>query len=536
MQQAQLWRWVFILWALQASFTTYSDDTRVAEELAQAEAMYSGAGGPYDPEQAGARFSRLAEQGDHRARLRLAILLKLGKAGFSRDPEAAERWARGTYEQVLALAQAGDPMSQYLLGSCYVFGLGCQQLPSEALPWFEKSAEGGFVMAMQNLSWMYRTGTGVPQNEPRANQWLQRGAEAGGLAMMYNWSVHLIGENRSPGWDSSGMRWLRLAAAKGYPDAMGRLGHLMTLHMGRRPDLQRQGLDWMERAAAAGSRAVFWSLGEAMQLGYGTEPDSVAAVKWFERAALESEDANAMSRLGRIYLHGQGLPRNLDQALHWLSRALLEGDLSVHDALFDLDHQDEDFFPAARRADFLQQIKTAADQGNPYAQVMLSQGYAQGWLGLPLDLEQSGKWAELSVADGDPIALRFLGDYLHYRLPVAQRDIGRAFATFDLCAEKGDPYCMLLLASCLAHGHLDLGIEKDLPAATAWVRKSADRGVQRAMLWLARGYEAGSSGYEKDLELATYWYREAAARGDLEAKGWLVSREQLRASSSELVP
>ena len=49
----------------------------------------------------------------------------------------------------------------------------------EAVAWFRKAAEQGYVDAQCNLGVMYRRGRGVPQDDAEAAAWYRKAAEQG---------------------------------------------------------------------------------------------------------------------------------------------------------------------------------------------------------------------------------------------------------------------------------------------------------------------------------------------------------------------
>jgi hypothetical protein len=52
-------------------------------------------------------------------------------------------------------AEAGDKVAQNNLGVLYRDGLGVEKNPSDALSWFQKSAEQGYAKAQLNLGQLY---------------------------------------------------------------------------------------------------------------------------------------------------------------------------------------------------------------------------------------------------------------------------------------------------------------------------------------------------------------------------------------------
>ena len=72
---------------------------------------------------------------------------------------------------LLKLAEKGDALAQFNLGSMYDNGEGVEQDFKEAVKWYRKAAEQGHANAQNTLGWMYGRGLGVEQNNVIAYAW-----------------------------------------------------------------------------------------------------------------------------------------------------------------------------------------------------------------------------------------------------------------------------------------------------------------------------------------------------------------------------
>jgi TPR repeat protein len=77
-----------------------------------------------------------------------------------------------TLDQLRDMANKGDPAAQNALGLRYATGDGVRQNEAEAVHWFIKSAEQGYVPAQSKLGAIYYSGRGVPQDANRAYFWM----------------------------------------------------------------------------------------------------------------------------------------------------------------------------------------------------------------------------------------------------------------------------------------------------------------------------------------------------------------------------
>ena len=106
----------------------------------------------------------LAEQGDAVAQYRLGTLYAEGK-GVEQDDAIAFMWMQRAANQ-------GDADAQYGVGASYIGGLGVEKNEAEAARWFQRAANQGMVYAQFNLGLLYASGTGVPQDNVEALKWL----------------------------------------------------------------------------------------------------------------------------------------------------------------------------------------------------------------------------------------------------------------------------------------------------------------------------------------------------------------------------
>ena len=104
--------------------------------------------------------------------------------------QTADRANPGTGEQ-RALKRAKSPsccfrppngvtlMAQFAIGAKYATGEGVPRDDVEAVRWWRRAAEQGFVDAELNLAAAYQNGVGVPKDQAEALMWYRKAAERG---------------------------------------------------------------------------------------------------------------------------------------------------------------------------------------------------------------------------------------------------------------------------------------------------------------------------------------------------------------------
>ena len=92
--------------------------------------------------------------------------------GVLKDEKEAVKWYAKSAEQGYVIAQNN-------LGSCYRLGLGVESNANEAVRWYRKAAEAEDAWGQYNLGMSYHTGTGFEKNETEARQWFAKAAKQG---------------------------------------------------------------------------------------------------------------------------------------------------------------------------------------------------------------------------------------------------------------------------------------------------------------------------------------------------------------------
>jgi hypothetical protein len=105
----------------------------------------------------------LAQDGNPRAQTNLGRLYLLGQ-GVPQDYAQALTWYRLAADQ-------GEAKAQYMVGLIYNNGQGVPQDYAQARYWYHKAADQGQADAQYKLGVMYEYGQGVPQNYPHAYFW-----------------------------------------------------------------------------------------------------------------------------------------------------------------------------------------------------------------------------------------------------------------------------------------------------------------------------------------------------------------------------
>ena len=123
-----------------------------------------------------------------------------------------------TYEEALArwtpLAHNGDPEALSNLGVLYDIGLGVVPDQARAVRLYRRAAEQGFVPAWNNLGVAYALGRGVARDDAQAVAWLRKASERGFALAQNTLGVMYLDGRWGVRDDATGSRWVAAAVMR----------------------------------------------------------------------------------------------------------------------------------------------------------------------------------------------------------------------------------------------------------------------------------------------------------------------------------
>lgn len=126
-------------------------------------------------------------------------------------------------------AEAGDPVAQFTLGSCYANGRGVPRNYAVAVQWYYRSAVQGYAPAQNRLGLCYYRGWGTPQNFSAAVTWYRKAAAQGYAPAEDNLGVCYFNGHGVPRDYHEAERWYSMAAAQGNQLAATHLRHVQVV-------------------------------------------------------------------------------------------------------------------------------------------------------------------------------------------------------------------------------------------------------------------------------------------------------------------
>jgi TPR repeat protein len=190
-----------------------------------------------------------------------------------------------TLDELLVAANRGTLETQYVVGLCYLNGLGVGADTSVAEKWFLKSAQAGFAASQYELSMLLQRRD--ENNLREAIDWLRKSALQGFSLAQNLYSLYCEGGIGMAPDPIEAFRFCLLAAKGGYYPAA-------------------------KRAASM------------LEQGIGVDKNFEQAFHWYRRAA-ELGDVDSAASVGRMYATGTGVEKNDAQALEWLQEGQKRG-------------------------------------------------------------------------------------------------------------------------------------------------------------------------------------------------------------------
>ncbi len=154
-------------------------------------------------------------------------------------------------QRIVALANAGNPRAQLLLGAKYLEGNGTQVNEAEAARWLARAAQQGEPLAQYRLGTLYERGRGVPADAQLATHWYGLAAAQGNRKAMHNLAVAFAEGSGTPKNESLAAVWFARAANLGLADSQFNLAVLYERGMGVKQSLENA-YRWYLIAAAQG--------------------------------------------------------------------------------------------------------------------------------------------------------------------------------------------------------------------------------------------------------------------------------------------
>jgi len=287
--------------------------------------------------------------------------------------DAMTKELKTSFDNVLRVAEQGEPMAQYAIGLFYFWGdmlinfqrpsqkdfLACEKANAkEALKWFRRSAEKGCIPAFRNAFNSVRNGVNGVEKDPKgALCWVE--TMVGKVDMRTYYHSIFLEYEKLKNYEAAA-RWGERGVMDREPDSTVDLGlAYLSGNTAVKMD-EAKALELFKKAYEWGSCYGSYNVGRCYYYGWGAERNYMEAFRWFDKAdhdghpsakwylaycyclgrgtqkdptkgvmlirMLQRQNKNYPKELlGYCLLHGEGTAQNYDEAKRILEEAAQSG-------------------------------------------------------------------------------------------------------------------------------------------------------------------------------------------------------------------
>ncbi|STY30303.1 enhanced entry protein EnhC [Legionella wadsworthii] len=317
------------------------------------------------------------------------VCLFVASAGQNAFADNFSAYRMGNYNSAIEplMNQSGkNAVADYYLGRIYLYGYGQFKNTLLAIRYFTRSAEKGYLPAIQILAKYTLLHDKDPQ---QAFVWFKKAADAGDVeAQMFTAAAYMYGVGVKKNADAA-TRYYINAAKNG--NALAQYTLAKNFIDSRNSSNKKLGLIWLNKAVINGNIQAKTKLGKLYLEGKLVDKDEKKGEELLNQAAAQGY-APAMVALGEWALaHDQK-----DQALEWFKQA---GNHQSNEAYLDLAQiylqQKSPIYDP--KAAYIWTLK-AAQNGMPQAKRELAEMYQKG-IGVEADPEIAKQWLNQANQD-----------------------------------------------------------------------------------------------------------------------------------------
>ncbi|XP_010540030.1 PREDICTED: ERAD-associated E3 ubiquitin-protein ligase component HRD3A-like [Tarenaya hassleriana] len=446
---------------------------------------------------------------------------------FSAASEGNARLMEDAVAEIEAVAAAGDPQAQSVMGFVYGMGMMREKSAAKSFTYHHFAAEGGNMQSKMALAFTY-----IRQDMyEKAVKLYAELAEAAVNSFLISKDSPVVEpirihsgteENKdalrkSRGEEDEDFQILEYQAQKGNAAAMYKIGLFYYFGLrGLRRD-HTKALYWFSRAVDRGEPRSMELLGEIYARGAGVERNYTKAFEWLTLAAKQGL-YSAYNGIGYLYVKGYGVEKkNYTKAREYFEKAVDNDDPSGHYNLGVLYLKGIGVKKDVRTA--CKYFLVAANAGQPKAFYQVAKMFHTG-IGLKKNLEMATSFYKL-VAERGPwssMSRWALKSYL-------KGDVGKALLLYSRMAELGYEVAQSNAAwildkygersMCIGETGFCTDKERHERAHTLWWRAS-EQGNEHAALLIGDAYYYGR-GTERDFVRAAEAYMYAKSQANAQA-------------------
>ena len=447
-------------------------------------------------------LQKLADQGDHDALHKLALLYLLGLTkGEEDNPYNID--GKKAVDLVRKAANGGNVSSQFQLSLIYRVGLTGKPSNEKSIEWLRKAADNGSVYAAYGLWMMFRHSRGELVKLEEAEPYLKSAAKQGLATAQHQYGVAL-GEGLLGGiGQKAGIEWVKKAAEQGLSPAQLILG--ITLSSDKILDQDLEGsFVWLSLASNGQSRKVRADAKKFLTR-IRNQIDPADQLDLQQQAKKFKPKESLVTRNFHLGLQGAGSDITVPMRVDLLTDLAHKGNVAAMGILGEV------YRGSGKIKESLDWFERAAKKENKDACAMLAQIYIYGVRGrLEPDFVQGIKWLRKAAELGHVRSMNKLGGFI-IKGEVNGSKPSEGVKWVTKAARNGHAPAQANLGGMYIIGDL---IEQDFSKAREWWLKAARQSYPRAQSYLGQYYREGREKGKPNFEEAIKWYRLAARQGN----------------------
>ncbi len=190
--------------------------------------------------------------------------------------------------------------------------------PEQAVRWYKQAASEGDINAQLFLAAAYLYGLGVKKNTDVAAHYYIDAAKSGNALAQYALAENFL-DSRHSSNNKLGLIWLSKSATSGDPKALTKLAGIYITGKLVTKDVNK-GTALLNQAAAHNYAPAMWELGNLAL----TQGDSIKALEWFNQAASQ-KNPEAYLQLAHAYLQEKSPIYDPNAGFLWTLKAAQDG-------------------------------------------------------------------------------------------------------------------------------------------------------------------------------------------------------------------
>jgi TPR repeat protein len=453
-------------------------------------------------------LQKLADQGDHDAQYKLALLYFTGLVkGEEDNPYHIDE--KKVVDLVKKAANGENVSSQFRLSVLHRYGIAVNRSNEKSVEWLRKAADNGSVYAANALWMMFRQFKGQLVKLDEAKPYLKSAAKQGLATAQHQYGVAL-GEGLLGGIDQeAGIEWVKKAAEQGLDPAQLLLGVTLSSDKILDQDLESSFV-WLSLASTSQSREIRAKARKTLA-GIRGEITPAKQLDLQQQVKNFKPKESLVTRNVDLGLQGAGRDITFPKQVDLLTALADEGNTAAMYKLGEVSRR------AGKTKESLVWLEKAAKKKNIEACAMLARIFLSGNNGrMEPDKPGGIKWLKAAAKLGDVVSMNGLGErILNREVKGVQLDEGVKWIT--KAANNGLASAQTNLGRMFINGDVK-GIKQDFPKAKEWLLKAARQNFPPAQFSLGQFYMQGREQGKPNHQEAIKWYRFAARQGHARAQ------------------